>query len=66
MGCCGEGLGSHVRFACGGRDCADPMGLLSLRRTVVSPRAGGDGSDGIPTGVQCDVGWLRSNVNLLV
>jgi len=42
------------------------MGLLSLMRTVVSPWAGGDGPDGVTTGVECDVGWLRRNVNLLV
>ena len=66
MGCWGEGLGSHVRLAGGGRDCADPMGLLSLMQTVVALWAGGDGPDGVPTGVECDVGWLRRNVNLLV
>jgi len=66
VGCCGDGLGSHVRFASGGRDCADPMGLLSLMRTVVFPREGGDGPDDVPTGVECEVGWLRRNVNLLV
>jgi len=42
------------------------MGLLSLMQTVVSLWAGGDGPDGVPTGVECDVGWLRRNVNLLV
>jgi hypothetical protein len=66
VGCGGLLLGSHVRFACVDRDCADPMGSLSLLRGIVSPNVRGEKASSIPAGVVCDVGCLRRNVNLLV
>jgi hypothetical protein len=42
------------------------MASLSLLRGIVSPNARGERASGMATGVVCDVGCLRRNVNLVV